>query len=159
MPTHTQIILEPATLTNLGCTKCGSTEVRRLSLIYNEGLAIINTTSNSTGQAFGSGGGAAFGSSSTRTTGTQQTALSKQAAPPKKKHTILWGIAAGVLGFMALGGLSDFSFSVVLFAGLAALAGRMSLKAKEYNATKFPEQYATWERSFMCNRCGQTFAA
>ena len=158
MPTHTQLVPEPVTLTNLACTKCGSAEVRRLSLIYNEGLAIINTTSNTSGAAFG-GGGASFGSASTRTTGTQQTALSKQAAPPRKKHTILWGMLAGILGLVTLSGLSDFSFSVIVFAALAVLAGRMSLKAKEYNMTKFPELYATWERSFMCNRCGQMFAA
>jgi hypothetical protein len=158
MPTQTRIVPEAATLSGLACTKCGSAEVRRLSLIYNEGLAIINTTSASSGVAFG-GGGAAFGSSSTSTTGTQQTALSKQAAPPRKKHTILWAILAGVLGFLALGGLADLSFSVIVFAALAALAGRMSLKAKAYNATKFPEEYANWERSFMCNRCGQVFAA
>ena len=58
---------------------------------------------------------------------------------------------------MALSGLSDFSVSVLVFAGLAALAGRMSLKAKAYNAMTFPDLYARWERSFMCNRCGETF--
>ncbi|HUQ82287.1 MAG TPA: hypothetical protein VM076_14140 [Gemmatimonadaceae bacterium] len=157
MPTQSQIVPESARLSNLACTKCGSAEVRRLSLIYQEGLAIINTSSQTSGAAFGSGGGASFGSASTRTTGTQQTALSKQAAPPAKKHTILWGMAAGILGMIALSGLSDFSFSVVVFAALAALAGRMSLKAKVYNAATFPELYARWERSFMCNRCGETF--
>ena len=156
MSTQSQIVSESARLTSLACTKCGSAEVRRLSLIYQEGLAIINTTSQSSGAAFG-GGGASFGSASTRTTGTQQTALSKQAAPPAKKHTILWAILAAFLGFLALGGLSDFSVSVLIFAGLAALAGRMSLKAKAYNASAFPELHARWERSFMCNRCGETF--
>jgi len=158
MSTESQIVPESARLTNLACAKCGSAEVRRLSLIYQEGLAIINTSSQTSGAAFGSGGGASFGSASTRTTGTQQTALSKQAAPPAKKHTILWGALAAFLGFLALGGLSDFSVSVLFFAGLAVLAGRMSLKAKAYNATTFPELYARWERSFMCNRCGETFA-
>ena len=156
MPTQSQIVPETARLSNLACTKCGSAEVRRLSLIYSEGLAIINTNSQTSGAAFG-GGGASFGSASTHTSGTQQTALSKQAAPPRKKHTILWGILAGFLGVMALSGLSDFSVSVLVFAGLAALAGRMSLKAKAYNAMTFPDLYARWERSFMCNRCGETF--
>jgi len=54
---------------NLTCPKCTSTEVRKLSLIYNEGLSIINTVSQGTGAAFGSGGGMAFGSTSTSTTG------------------------------------------------------------------------------------------
>lgn len=157
MPTQTQLVPDSTRLTNLACIKCGSVEVRRLSLIYQEGLAIINTSSQTSGAAFGSGGGASFGSASTRTTGTQQTALSKQAAPPVKKHTILWGIAAGILGIMTLSGLSSFSLSVLVFAGLAVLAGRMSLKAKAYNATTFPELHARWQQSFMCNRCGETF--
>jgi hypothetical protein len=157
MPTQSRIVPESAQLSNLACTKCGSAEVRRLALIYNEGLAIINTSSQTSGAAFGSGGGASFGSASTRTTGTQQTALSKQASPPAKKHTILWAIAAGIMGLIALSGLSDFSLSVLVFAGLAAFSGQMSLKAKAYNAATFPELYARWERSFMCNRCGETF--
>ena len=77
---------------NLACPKCTSTEVRKLSLIYNEGLSTINTVSQGTGVAMGSGGGMAFGSSSSHTTGRQQTALSKQASPPDKKHWILWTI-------------------------------------------------------------------
>jgi hypothetical protein len=157
MPTQTSIVHESVRLTNLACTKCGTEEVRRLSLIYEEGLAIINTRSQSSGAAFG-GGGASFGSASTHTTGTQQTALSKKAAPPTKRHTILWGIAAGILGMIALSGLTSPSFGLLIWAGLAAFAARMTLQAKAYNAMVFPDAHARWQRSFMCNRCGEVFA-
>src|SRR5687768_14633126 len=52
MSTESQIVPESARLTNLACAKCGSAEVRRLSLIYQEGLAIINTSSQTSGAAF-----------------------------------------------------------------------------------------------------------
>ena len=159
MSTQTRIVPNPEQLTSLACTQCGSAEVRRLSLIYQEGLAIINTRSQGSGVAFGSGGGAAFGSTSTHTTGTQQTALSKRAAPPAKKHTILWAIAAAFVGFLTIGGLAKFSFMTLVFGGLTYLAVTQMLKAKAYNAAVFPTQYAQWERSFMCNRCGATFAS
>jgi hypothetical protein len=81
MSLQTNFVPEPARMTNLACTKCGAVEVRRLSLIYQEGLSTINTQSQTMGSSFG-GGGAAFGSASTHTTGQQQTALSKQASPP-----------------------------------------------------------------------------
>ena len=157
MSTQTRIVPNPEQLSSLACTQCGSAEVRRLSLIYEEGLAIINTRSQGSGVAFGSGGGAAFGSTSTHTTGTQQTALSKKAAPPAKKHTILWGIFAGFVAIMTLSGIKDFSFMTLVFAGLTYLAVTRTLKAKAYNAMVFPTEHANWQRSFMCNRCGAVF--
>ena len=159
MPTQTRIVPNPEQLTSLACTQCGSDQVRRLSLIYEEGLAIINTQSHGSGVAFGSGGGAAFGSTSTRTTGTQQTALSKKAAPPAKKHTILWAIAAAFVGFLTIGGLANFSLMTVVFGGLTYLAVMQTLKAKAYNTAVFPAEHARWEQSFMCNRCGATFVS
>jgi hypothetical protein len=156
MSLQTQIVPEPARITNLACAKCGAAEVRRLSLIYQEGLSTINTQSQTMGQSFG-GGGAAFGSASTHTTGRQQTALSKQASPPAKKHTILWSICAGIFGLVALSSLSSPGFGTLITIAITAASVRFALQAKAYNAMKFPELYQRWERSFMCNRCGEVF--
>jgi len=142
---------------NIGCPKCGSAEARRLSLIYQEGLSIINTSSSTVGSGFG-GGGAAFGSASTHTTGRQQTALSKQAAPPAKKHTILWSMAAAVFGIGALGNLSSPGLGTLIAIGIAAVAVRFALQAKKYNADVHPGLHQRWTQSFMCNRCGEVFA-
>ncbi len=141
----------------LGCPKCSSPEVRKLSLIYNEGLSIINTVSTGTSGAVGSGGGMAFGSHSSHTTGRQQTALSKQAAPPDKKHWILWSMAAAMCGFVALGGLTHPGFGTLAAIGLAVLSVRFALKGKEYNAEVLPGLLQRWEQRFMCNRCGERF--
>ena len=153
MSTQTRIVPEPERLDSIACTKCGSAEVRRLSLIYEEGLSHSATQSQT---AFG---GASFGSTaSTFSTGTSQTALSKKAAPPTKKHTILLALLAGFLGFCTVAGLANFSFWALVFGGLTYWAAMKSLKAKAYNATVFPDEHARWLRSFMCNRCGGVFA-
>ena len=153
MSTQTRIVPEPERLQSLACTQCGGTEVRRLSMIYEEGLSHSASQSQT---AFGGGG---FGTTaSTFSTGTSQTALSKKAAPPTKKHTILLALLAGFLGFCTVAGLVNLSFWALVFGGLTYLAVTKTLKAKAYNAMVFPEEHARWQRSFMCNRCGAVFA-
>lgn len=152
------IVPDPPRLNNLACIKCGATEVRRLSLIYQEGLSTISTQSQTMGSSFGSGG-AAFGSASTATTGHQQTALSKKASPPTKKHTILWAMSAGLFGVLTIGNIvSGPGFGTLIILGITAASVRFAMQAKLYNATAFPELHQRWERSFMCNRCGEVFA-
>jgi len=153
MSTQTRIVPEPERLDSIACKSCGSSQVRRLSMIYEEGLSHSATQSQT---AFG---GAGFGTTaSTFSTGTSQTALSKKAAPPTKKHTILLALLAGFLGFCTVAGLANFSFWALVFGGLTYLAVMKTLKAKAYNAMVFPQEHARWERSFMCNRCGGVFA-
>lgn len=122
-------------------------------MIYEEGLSHSASQSQT---AFGEAG---FGTTaSTFSTSTSQTALSKKAAPPAKKHTILLALLAGFLGFCTVAGLANFSFWALVFGGLTYLAVTRTLKAKAYNAMVFPEAHARWQRSFMCNRCGGVFA-
>ncbi|MEO8199670.1 MAG: hypothetical protein ABI679_04030 [Gemmatimonadota bacterium] len=141
---------------NLACPKCTSNEVRKLSMIYNEGLSIINAQTSTVGSGFG-GGGAAFGSASSHTTGRQQTQLSKQASPPPKKPWLLWGFTAIIMGFAALSNLSHPGFGTLVCIGVAALAVRFTLRGRQYNAEVYPGLHQTWEESFMCNRCGEKF--
>ena len=143
---------------SLECPKCTSTEVRRLSLIYQEGLSTINTQSTTVGSAIG-GGGIGFATASTGTTGHQQTALSKQAAPPAKKHWILWSSAAAIVALPTLGTLLHPGFGTLVGLGLVALSVRMALSGRKYNAEVHPGVLHRWEQSFMCNRCGDVFAA
>jgi hypothetical protein len=144
---------------NLACPKCTSTEVRKLSLIYNEGLSIINTVSQGSGAAFGSGGGMAFGSTSTSTTGRQQTALSQQAAPPGKKHWMLWSTAAFFCGFYAVGSIVHPGLGTLVALGLTVLAVRFAISGRQFNNEVLPGLMQKWEQSFMCNRCGAHFVA
>jgi hypothetical protein len=144
---------------DLACPKCASSEVRKLSLIYNEGLSTINTQSMSAGSAFGSGGGMAFGTSSTSTTGRQQTALSKEAAPPAKKLWPLWAALGGILALMGIGGLRHSVFEGALYIGMAAYSIQRALRGREFNTAVLPGLLAKWNASFLCNRCGEKFVA
>jgi hypothetical protein len=141
----------------LACPKCTSAEVRKLSLIYNEGLSIINTVSSGSGTAFGAGGGVAVASHTSHTTGHQQTALSKQAAPPQKKHWILWSAAAAMTGFYAVGSLAHPGLGLLVAIGLTVLAVRYALAGKQFNEFQYPGLMQRWQESFMCNRCGERF--
>ena len=140
----------------LACPKCTSGEVRKLAMIYNEGLSIINTQTVGSGVGVGRGG-MAFGGGSATTTGRQQTALSKQAAPPSKKHAILWSGLAVIMGIWTFTSFFPISFGSFLLLGLTALAVRFALKAFQFNREEYPGMYARWEQSFMCNRCGEVF--
>jgi hypothetical protein len=145
---------------NLACPKCTSQEVRKLSLIHNEGLSIINTQSQTV--AFGGGAFGGVGSTAaagTSTVGRQQTALSKQAAPPAKKHWILWATLAGFFALFTMGGLTRPSFGTLFTLIIAGLGVRFALQARKYNAEIHPSLQQQWERSFMCNRCGEVFVS
>ncbi len=144
----------------LACPKCTSGEVRKLSMIYKEGLSIITTRTQSAGSGMAvGGGGVAFGSGrgSATTTGKQQTALSKEASPPGKKHAILWSIAAVIMGIWTLSSFFPISLGSLLLLGATVLAGRFALKGFQWNKEEYPGLYARWEQSFMCNRCGEVF--
>lgn len=144
---------------SLACPKCSSNDARSLSLIYREGLSIINTQTTSFGSAMGSGGGTAFGSSSGTTTGRQQSVLSRQAAPPAKKGWILWSILVVAFGLGAVGGMVHPGIGTVFAIAIAVVSARMVMRARTFNAEEYPGLYQQWERSFMCNRCGEVFAS
>jgi len=139
------------------CPKCASSEVRKLSLVYNEGLSTINSQSFSAGSMAGSGGGMGWGTASTATVGRQQSALSKQAAPPPRKAWLFWGFVAGLFGLMGVSSLAHPGISTLVCLGIAAWSVRQFLSARAYNATVHPDLLQRWERSFLCNRCGEMF--
>lgn len=145
-------------MSNLACPKCTSTEVRKLSLIYNEGLSTIHTQSTSVGSGV-AGGGMAFGSASTHSVGRQQTALSKQAAPPDKKRWLLWSAAAVFVGLISLGNITHPGLWTLIGLGITAMSVKFAVSGRRYNLDVHPGLYQKWEQSFMCNRCGEMFVA
>jgi hypothetical protein len=143
---------------SLACPKCSSNDAKSLSLIYREGLSIINTQTTTFGSAVGSGGGVAFGSSSGTTTGRQQSVLSRQAAPPARKGWILWAILVVAFGMGAVGGMVHPGIGTLLAIAMVVFSVRMVMRARKFNVEEYPGIYQRWERSFMCNRCGEVFA-
>jgi hypothetical protein len=148
----------------LACPVCGSADVRRISLLYKQGSAETDTTSDTLGVA-GVGDGFALGSARTRTRSNQQSLLAQELAPPPKMRpemgtlyvALFLDACAGVLGIV----LESWFMAVVCLLGVIATAvsaSRRSAQADAYNETKWPRLYEEWQRGFLCLRCGERFS-
>lgn len=149
---------------NMECTRCGSKELKKLSLIYTEGLSDLNARSRGWGLLVGSSGAdLAFGKF--RTKGQIQTKLSEEVSPPRKWSYLKIALA-GLIGLLILefilgyvdtflhtGG--NFNQQVAWFghAWLGIIAVVLCF-AVRHNLGVYPHRYRVWNRSFMCRRCG-----
>jgi hypothetical protein len=86
-----------------------------------------------------------------------QTALSKHAAPPARKHAVSWALLALVSLLILLATMATGGAGLLLLAPMTAVAAGCAVWAARYNAIVFPRLLALWERSFMCGRCGEVF--
>jgi hypothetical protein len=136
----------------LHCPKCGSEHVRRLSLIYREGLAVVKT--GTAGVGFGDDGMAVGGA---RTGGTQQSLASMGAAPPEERS--LGGpvvmILVGVV--LLLAGFQGSVPAAFIGAVVAAVGGMWARGASHFNDHVYPELHRQWEGSYSCTRCAEVF--
>jgi hypothetical protein len=149
---------------NMECSECGSTEFTRLALVYAQGFSELKARSRGWGLGLALEG-PVLGFGRARTQGSLQTKLSQVASPPRKKSywkIIKWGslISAmvwwGLLYLTALPGgpktlRNLFPWIEYFNAGLFILALGLTCR---YNGFIFPKRYASWDRSFMCRRCG-----
>ncbi|HEX8831235.1 MAG TPA: hypothetical protein VF705_08730, partial [Longimicrobium sp.] len=139
----------------LACPKCATPDVRKLPLIYREGLSSVDTRTHGVG--VGAGGVAVGGA---RTQGMSQTVLSQGASPPVQKDTggatVATLVIAGVLGLLF--GQTHALLGWVAFAGGAFLLYRFLVGPLNlWNAVEFPKLYRRWENTFLCTRCGERF--
>jgi hypothetical protein len=139
----------------LACPRCATPDVRKLPLIYREGLSSVDTRTHGVG--VGGGGGAVGGA---RTQGVSQTVLSQGAAPPAQKET-----GGATFGALVIAGVfAMFLGQVHAVLGWLAFAGGFLLLYKFmvgplnlWNAVEFPKLYRRWENTFLCTRCGERF--
>jgi hypothetical protein len=148
---------------DLRCPKCDSTDLKMVSLAYQEGIHRIKTTTRIRGLLFASGGPAVLvGRMTTR--GTQQSALSNRLRPPAKwsyAKPVLW---AGVLTLVALflyvlhvmsSPAPASSLPVKLYVTFAPLILLLLVGIVwRYNHSAYQHEYAQWNDSFFCERCG-----
>ena len=118
------------------CPRCGSAEVRRLSLIHQAGLPVSMKN------------GAAHATS----------ALSKSAAPPTLKPWLSWGVLTIAAFVIVIVSLQDDTPIGLIPLGVAVLAMLKWLRAVWYNQVVYPELRGLWEKSSMCGRCGEVFS-
>ncbi len=148
---------------DLRCPQCSSTDLKKVSLAYQEGLFQVNTRTRMLGLLFASGRpDIMVGRATTRS--VQQTALSKSLVPPRKwsyLKLVLWSAA---ISFVALvvyihAVMASSSIASSLPAKLYALIGSaifasLMLITWRHTHSKYREQYAQWDHSFVCETCG-----
>ena len=149
---------------DLRCPKCNSTDIKKLSLAYQQGISHVNARTRLHGVVVGSDGPDLIVGSGT-TKGFQQTAISKAAAPPTRwsyKRLTGWS----VLVFLAVGWIvfytntvttnSESVLSVPLTLYIIVALGIFAVIVTcfwKHNAG-YRLKFAKWNRSFLCERCG-----
>ena len=149
----------------LQCPNCKSADLKKVSLAYQEGLQRVSTRTRLRGVVVGSDGpDVVVGRATTK--GIQQTEISKALTPPKKwSYLKLFGWS--VLVFLSVGWIvfyvntveanssSVLSLPLGIYGilGIGICAGVCILFWK-HNHSTYPRQFAQWEQSFICQRCG-----
>jgi hypothetical protein len=148
---------------DLHCPHCNSSDLKRVSLAYREGMYRVSTRTRIIGLLMGSGGPGIFAGNA-RTRGFHQTEISKLLSPPVKwsyGKLLLW---AGVFSLVALIAFVIHVNSTpppvsslpaqlyVIFASI--LFSFLLFVFWRHNRVTYQAQYIQWERSFICQRCG-----
>jgi len=149
----------------LRCPQCNSTDLKKLSLAYQEGISHVNARTRLHGVVVGSNGpDLVVGSGTTK--GIQQTAISRMVAPPRKwsyKRLLGWSL----LAFLAVGWIvfyantvvtnsqtvSSVPLTVYTVLAVCAFAGAFA-RFWRHNHSAYPREFTRWERSYLCGRCG-----
>jgi hypothetical protein len=150
---------------DLRCPKCNSTDLKKVSHAYEEGLFRSEGRARLRAIAVGSGGpNLVVGRATTR--GTGQSALSKQLTPPAKWSYLKVG-SWSVLVFLCLGWLVFYvntvttnastvaSLPLTIFVLIStAVFALLLFIVWKHNHSTYQARYAEWEGSFLCSRCG-----
>jgi phage FluMu protein Com len=150
---------------DLRCPKCNSTDLKKVSLAYQEGLFRTDArTRLSAALVGGNGPDLVVGRATTQA--SHQSALSKQLSPPAKWSYLKVG-SWFVLAFLCLGWLIFYVNTVTTNAttvlttpvavfGLigAGIFVFLIYFVWKHNHSTYPQQYTEWDRSFLCQRCG-----
>ena len=148
---------------DLRCPNCNSVDLKKLSLACQEGRVSVNTRSRLRGVVVSEDGtDVVVGRAITR--GTYQTELSRQLSPPRKwsyLKLVVWSVVFSLVALVVFvrsvmaepAPASSLPvrlyalFSPMVFLTLLALYWR-------HNHSTYSRQYALWDRSFVCERCG-----
>ena len=157
--------LRQASSAYLRCPNCNSTDLKKVSLAYQEGLCCIVAHTRFCAVAVGGQGPDLLVARAT-TRGSQQSILSRQLKPPVKwsyRKLILWSAVV----FLSIGWLVFYINSITknsaavlspplnLFTLLCAATFLLLLVLFwRHNQSAYKRRYSQWARSFLCQRCG-----
>ena len=150
---------------DLRCPKCNSTDLKKVSLAYQEGLYRADARTGLSATLVG-GNGADLLLGRATTKASHQSALSKQLSPPAKWSYLKVG-SWSALAFLCIGWLIFYvntvttnatsvpSAPLTLFALFFVAAFVLSFfLVWRHNHSTYTEQQARWDRAFICQRCG-----
>jgi len=150
---------------DMRCPKCNGTDLKKLSLVYEEGLYRgEGRTRLSAALVGGSGPDLVVGRATTHA--SHQSALSKQLSPPAKWSYLKVG-SWSVLAFLCVGWIVFYVNSVAtnsstvsslplrFFALIsAAIFSLVLFLVWKHNNFTYKRRFSEWDSSFICLRCG-----
>ncbi len=148
---------------DLRCPKCNSSNLKKVSLVHQEGTYHIAARSKIRGLLFAGGGpGILVGRLTTR--GSQQSALSKHLSPPSKWSYVKLVLWSGVVTLIALvvyvqhvmsSPVPASSLPVKLYVVFAPIVLLLLLGIVwRHNHSAYEQKYSQWNESYICERCG-----
>ena len=149
---------------DLRCPKCNSTDLKKVSLAYEEGLHRTHAGTRLSAALVGSNGpDLVVGRATTKA--SHQSALSKRLSPPVKWSYFKVGTWS-VLAFLCVGWIvfyvntvatnssSVSSLPLTFFTLIsAAIFAFLLFLVWKHNST-LKKRFAEWDSSFICSRCG-----
>jgi hypothetical protein len=148
---------------DLRCPDCNSTHLKRVSLAYQENVRHVDTRTRLRAFLFGNEGPSLIAGKAV-TQGVHGTQLSKVISPPRK-----WSYVRLILGTSVVTLAALFAY-VVFVASSPPPVSTLPMKMYvflapvvflvlafgvwRHNHLTFPREYARWDRSFICQRCG-----
>jgi hypothetical protein len=148
---------------DLRCPKCGWPHLKAAFLVHQEGLQHVKSRRCLFGFMFSSGGPTPFiGQGTTR--GVQQTELSRIVRPPTKWSYARLVVRSAFVTFAAIVSyvvyvaastppVSTVPMKLYVF-GAPIVFLFLAFSVWRHNCVEYPRQFAKWERSFVCQRCG-----
>jgi len=147
----------------LRCLNCGGRDLRKVSLLYQEGRTHFRARTGLRGLLLGSYGPDAF-VGRTNTVGILETQLSKNSEPPTKwsyAKLLCWFALASIVALVAYvhsvmssPGMASSLHVAIYIVVASCLLLFLGLLFWRHNHLVFSRELALWERSFLCMRCG-----
>jgi hypothetical protein len=115
------------------CPKCASSEGRRIEAIYQECKT------------------------SQQHTEPHNAVLTRQTAPPQRKHPIFWIAFASVLSVAAIASVTIRASTTIALLLCTILTLWKAREADRYNQLELPRLLDYWHHALICARCGEVF--
>lgn len=149
----------------LRCPKCNSTNLKKVSLAYEEGASRTQAETRMRAAVVG-GSGADLVVGRASTSASHESALSKKLRPPAKwsyRKLVFWSALLFVCGgwfvfyinTITRNAPTIISPTLAEYALVAGLVLAVILAVVlGYNLSVYPKHFAEWDRSYVCQHCG-----